>query len=96
MITTSFTEQRELEQIKEISIEVGDEVRRATQLHGSIQSLHEAYGIIKEEFDEFWEQVKVNPKKLTPETQQLRLKNLREELIQIAAMCVRTIMDTEL
>lgn len=85
-----------IDQLEEIAIDVKDEVLRATQLHGPLQSLHEAYGVIKEEFDEFWEQVKVNPKKLCDEAQQLRIENLREELIQIAAMCVRTIMDMEL
>ena len=75
---------------------IRDEVASAVNKHGPLNSLHEAYGVIKEEFDEFWEQVKVNPKHLAHHEQFERIDNIREELVQIAAMCVRTLMDVEI
>ena len=73
--------------------DIRDEVARAVNLHGPIHSLHEAHSVIEEEFDEFWEQVKINPRKLYEDDQKVRLRKIREELIQVAAMCVRTIID---
>ena len=76
--------------------EIENEVKRATQIHRGMNSLHEAYAVILEELDEFWEQVKVNPRKLSPDEQALRLARIRNELIQTAAMCVRAIGDLKL
>ena len=73
--------------------EVDDELSRAMELHKPQNSFHEGYAVLLEEVDEFWEQVKVNPKKLTPEQQAVRLAEIRKELIQIAAMALRTIKD---
>lgn len=72
------------------------EVVRAIDLHRGMNSLHEAYAVILEEVDEFWEQVKVNPKKLSVEEQSKRMAELRKELIQIAAMAIRSIVDLRL
>ncbi len=76
--------------------EVEAEVLRAVQLHKGMTSQHEAHSVILEEFEEFWEQVKINPKKLSPELQEQRLTKLHDELIQTAAMCVRAIHDLRL
>ena len=76
--------------------QIRNEVARAVNLHGPINSLHEAHSVIEEEFDEFWEQVKINPKKLDLDGQIKRSANMKEELVQIAAMCVRTLMDVEI
>src|ERR1017187_8379793 len=76
--------------------EVWNEVRRAMVLHKGINSLHEGYAVILEEMDEFWEQVKINPKKLSAADQGRRIKELRKELIQVAAMCERTIVDQQM
>lgn len=65
---------------------IRDEVRRAESLHARINSAHEAYAVILEELDEFWEQVKLKRNSRNP-------SEMRTELIQVAAMCVRTIRD---
>jgi hypothetical protein len=66
--------------------EVGDELTQATSNHGPLNSAHEAYAVIMEEVCEFWDEVKLK--------HNLRSKDrMREELIQIAAMAVRTIID---
>lgn len=55
---------------------------RSRQRHGNFASLHESYGVMAEEFDEYWDEVKKkNPDK----------KNTRLELMQIAAMCLKTL-----
>lgn len=62
------------------------ETKRAVSLHGPMKSAHEAYGVILEELDEFWDEVK--------KKQSLRDKaNMKKELIQVAAMAVRAIAD---
>ncbi len=68
---------------------VMDEVDLAMQLHGPQRSHHEAYALIAEELDEYWEQVKLK--------EAVRDKAaIREELTQIAAMAVRAIVDLDL
>lgn len=85
-----------LDKVDEIAEQIATEVRRAVQIHRGMTSLHESYAVILEELDEFWEQVKINPKKLNGEDQQRRMAILRNELIQTAAMCVRSIFDLKL
>ena len=59
-----------------------NEVQRSVELHGDFSgSLHEAYGIMLEEFDEFWDEVKM--KQHDP-------VKLYDELVQIAAMAAKT------
>ena len=64
------------------------EMDRAIGLYKSINSLHEAYAIILEEVDEFWEEVRENGERLDGDTSEMR-----KELIQIGAMAIRTIYD---
>lgn len=73
--------------------EISEEVARARNLHPPFHSLHEAKAVIEEEFEEFWDEVKVNPKKLTATQIEERNAHLREELVQLAAMAVRTLVD---
>ncbi len=68
--------------IKKILNEVDEEITLAQTRFSSMASHHEAYAVIKEELDEYWESVRAN-------------KPDRQELIQIAAMVVRTIYDLE-
>jgi hypothetical protein len=76
--------------INKIVREVAMEVLRATSFFEPLNSPHEAYGVIKEELDEYWEEVKLyNPRK----NRDTRPRQ-REELIQLAAMAVRAVLDT--
>ena len=82
--------------IEQVCQEVHDELLHAMHLHDDMKSLHEAYAVILEELDEFWEQVKINPKKMSPEAQQERLNERHKELVQVAAMCIRCIIDQKI
>lgn len=68
--------------------EVYEELKGATWGNPPMHSLHEAYGVIWEEYDEFGDEVKKNPRK-HPDRNALA----RKELIQLAAMAVRAIYD---
>jgi nucleoside phosphorylase len=63
---------------------VADELQEARAKFGPMASTHEAYAVIKEEFDEFWEELR----KKRPDRE-----NLRMELIQVAAMAIRAAVD---
>lgn len=69
--------------------DVADELTRAMKLHGPQRSAHESYAVILEEVDEFWDEVK---KKRSEQSD----ANLRTELIQIAAMACRAVVDLKL
>jgi hypothetical protein len=73
----------ELGEIQEIMDCVFRELSRATKLHGPFNSTHEGYAIILEELDEAWDDIKAN-----------RVKESKQEMTQVAAMCIRYIMDT--
>lgn len=75
---------------------IGAEVLRAMQLHPSYDSLHHQHSVILEEFEEFWEQVKINPLKLTVDEVIERRRKMQSELLQIAAMCIRATIDCDL
>ena len=78
-------------QIQKIVGEVYDEVVRACTLHDPMNSPHEAESVIREEFEEYWDEVKrYNPHKPGRDTRPRQ----REELIQLAAMAMRAILDT--
>ncbi len=64
------------------------ELHQAMSGHGNMVNLHEAYGIIAEEFFEFQEEVFKNPRK-HPNRNELA----RAELIQLAAMAIRALHD---
>lgn len=61
-----------------------EELDRATQKFGPIASLHEGYAVTLEELDEAW--LAIRTKGTPPE-------DIRQELIQVAAMALRTIHD---
>jgi len=67
--------------------EIINEYERANRIHPNFKSTHEAYAVILEEVDEFWDEVK----KKKPD-----YKNMKTELIQICAMCIKTIYNFQL
>jgi NTP pyrophosphatase (non-canonical NTP hydrolase) len=68
--------------IRSLLNEVVDEIERAIEQHGGYNSAHEAYGVLAEEVDEFWEEVRKKRKDRSKE-------DMRKELIQIAAVAVK-------
>jgi hypothetical protein len=64
--------------------EIGAEAARAEKHGKFFANAHEAYGVILEEVEEFWDIVKLKKRERS------RAK-MREELIQIAAMAVKGI-----
>ena len=64
--------------------EIEDELIRATEKFGPFNSTHEGYAVLLEEFDEMWQEIKHG----TPE-------RMREEAVQVAAMAVRLIHDSD-
>jgi hypothetical protein len=66
---------------------VANELETAVKRYGPMTSPHEAYAVILEEVDEYWDEVKQKPN--------LRDKErMKRELIQVAAMAMRAIQDT--
>lgn len=63
------------------------ELDKAMTKHKGMNSSHEAYAVLLEEMDEFWDEVK----KQVPDK-----KNMRKELLQISAMAQRAILDLNL
>lgn len=68
------------------------EMNNGISQFGKFNSLHEAYSIILEEIDEFWELVKQNPKKMNENDKIIRKDNMIKELIQICSMGLETIV----
>jgi hypothetical protein len=62
------------------------ELEMAVTTHDSMNSDHEAYAVILEELDEYWEEVR---KKRCDRSDE----NIIKELGQTAAMCIRAIHD---
>ena len=73
---------------KELAQEIDDEVGRAARHGEKFASLHEAYAVILEELDEIWDETRLKRKNRSAE-------NLRKELIQLAAMAVKSINSFE-
>lgn len=66
--------------------EVKAELRVARTKHGPMSSHHEAYAVILEELDEYWEEVRKRRSERDPQA-------MRAELVQIAAMAARAATD---
>lgn len=62
--------------------EVKTEIVKATKKFGPFPTPHHGYAVILEELDEAWQEIKHGP----PE-------RVREEMVQVAAMAVRFLMD---
>lgn len=70
--------------LEDLAREVVRELERATRKHGPMRSAHEGHAVIREEFDELWDEVK---------TQNASIPAMREEAIQVAAMAMRFVLD---
>lgn len=78
-----YDKDRETSVVLRILAKVHEELDRATKQYGPINSPHEAYGIILEELDEMWDEIKANDN-----------EKAREEAIQVAAMAIRFLVDS--
>lgn len=63
---------------------VAAEIATATQKHRPLHSIHEAYAVIREELDEFWDEAKKKDRDPS---------NMHDELVQVAAMAIRACVD---
>lgn len=68
---------------------VETEIQKAESNYGNFNSTHEAYAVLKEEVDELWDIIKKNTER-TYGTAEWKTKALVPELIQIAAIAIRT------
>ncbi len=69
-------------------VKVLQELDRAQELHRPLASHHEAYAVIREELEEYWDEVKLKAHERSHEA-------MVEELVQIAAMALRALIDLE-
>lgn len=63
-----------------------EELRKATANNGPFHSAHEGIAVIKEEYDELWDEIKKKAINRDPE-------KLQKEAVQLGAMAMRFIMD---
>jgi hypothetical protein len=66
--------------------EIWCEYSRASRLNKPFNTPHEGIAVIKEEFDELWDEIKKKRKKRS-------LKKMRREATHLGAMAVRFIID---
>ena len=66
--------------------DIDREFQLATRAHKPLNSLHEAWAVIREEVDELWEEVRKKPEARD-------WAQIYQELIQIAAMAMRLVLD---
>lgn len=66
--------------------DVAHEYVRAMGRYPPLHSAHEAYAVILEELQEFWDWVRQQDARRNPMA-------MRQELMQVAAMCLRAVMD---
>jgi hypothetical protein len=78
-----------MQKIDWILKDVRAELEIAMQKHAPLQSAHEAYAVILEEVDEFWEEVRKKREERDPD-------KMVKELRQVAAMACRAIHDCQL
>lgn len=71
-----------MSEFENIVAEVREEYDRAVAKFGPFSSAHEGYAVLLEEMDELWEGIKKND-----------AGNMKEEIIQIAAMAIRFYVD---
>lgn len=65
----------------------------AEEQHPPIHSLHEAHSVILEELEEAWADIKINLRGKSDEERRFIRAGIRGELIHVAAMAVRAVVD---
>jgi len=84
----SYVDEANREKATEISREVVEELVYACRKFPKFNSAHEGYAVILEELDELWYEIKGhNP------IRHEQKEAMREEVIQVAAMAIRFVMD---
>jgi hypothetical protein len=73
-----------MSQLNDILDDIAEEVARAEAKYAGYHSSHEGYAVIKEEFDELWDEVKHDKCEGT-------LARQRAEAVQVAATAIRFI-----
>lgn len=79
----------QVERIQGVFESLEEELYAAMTKHAPQNSHHESYAVILEELNEYWHEVKKWPKRHDPQA-------MRKELLHIAAMAVRAILDHKL
>lgn len=67
--------------LRALLLQVQTEMQRAEAKHGDLHSHHEAYGVLCEEIAEYFDEVR---------KQEPHVQAMRDELLQIAAVALRT------
>lgn len=71
------------------------EAEKARAKYGAFHSTHELYGVLMEEVEEFWHEVKCNTAGWHKSTLDIRKDDMISELRQIAAIAYRGIQELE-
>lgn len=71
-------------EIKEALNAIHNEYNKASNKFTAFNSAHEGYGVILEELDELWDEIKRNPQDMIA---------MRDEAIQVGAMALRFLID---
>jgi len=79
----------ELNRFENIILKLHDELEYAEKNFHPFHSTHEGYGVIKEEFDELWDEIKAS--KVVVKSNE----RMRKECIQVATMAIRFILDLD-
>lgn len=86
--------QKKEEKLRLLGGEVMQELQRAMVKHPEpFHSFHEAHSVIEEEFDELWDEIKLDRTKMTDGELLEHKYKIRKEAIQLAAMGLRLIYD---
>ena len=80
----------EIKEVTKLFDEIFKEVNKILPKFAPYNSSHEAYGVLLEEMDEFWEAVKMG-KFEVDEGGRTRNKAMNDEIIQVAAVAIATL-----
>lgn len=67
-----------------VAMDMVQECERASAKFPALHSFHEAFGVLKEEVDEIWDEIK---------QKEQSHERIKAEAIQVGAMCIRLIID---